>query len=506
MKKYKLFIISLTALLSIFILSGCGEKTYPVGTPKNPYKIIWYQFGTPQKDLKIVEKKANEYLRKKIGAVLDITMIQPGNYNKKMNVIQISGEKFDLCFTSTWANSYERNAVRGVFYPLNKLLDKYGQGIKEVLNPYFLSGPKINGELYAIPTNKEVALELRYIFNDNYLKENGYSLNDFLPYAGIDTLKSLLPYFASVLKNNPGVIPYGIDKTQYLLTKNISYIMGATQPGAVIIKKNNYKVINQFNSKGFIEYYKLFHKMYNLGYIQGGAPQLQNTTSLMLTGHTAVEPGQYQPAADNVWTNEFGYKVVSLPAFKPIITNTTVEGAMIAISINAKRPDIDMKFLNLLNTDKYLRNLLQYGIEGIHYKKIGPNRIKFLPAHKSYLMYSFTLGNLFKLYLLPNDPADKWKQFKKFNASGRPSQILGFHFDPTPVSSELAAITNVVKQYSAGLNTGQKNYETYLPKFNKALKNAGIDRFLGEQQKQLNGWVKKHQTVKHKTNTIKSKK
>ena len=29
-----------------------------------------------------------------------------------------------------------------------------------------------------------------------------------------------------------------------------------------------------------------------------------------------------------------------------------------------------MEFINLVNTDQYLRNLLNYGIEGVHWEKV----------------------------------------------------------------------------------------------------------------------------------------
>ncbi|MCP4180715.1 MAG: ABC transporter substrate-binding protein [bacterium] len=502
MKKYKLLTFSVTLISIIFILSGCGKKTYPVGTPKNPYKIVWYQFGMPQKDLPMVEKKANEYLRKKLGVILDIHMIQPGQYTKKINVIEISGEKFDLCFTSSWTNNYVRNANRGAFYPLDKLLKKYGQGIIRELNPYYLVGMRVNGNIYAVPTNKEISSQLNYIFNEKLLKKNGFSLKDFKPAAGPETLKSLFPYFASVKKNEPGIVPINVDKNEDVSSNKFAYLMGgSSMPGAVRIGKGNYKVINQLDSKEYIAYYKLMHKMYQMGYIQKDAPEITNGYSLVATEKTAVSSNFYQPGADNVWSNLYGYKMVSIPAYKPVISDVT--GASIAISINAERPDLDMKFLNLLNTDKYLRNLLQYGIDGVHYKKIGPNRIKFLPAHKSYLMFSFTLGNLYLTYLLPGDPANKWEQFKKFNASGTPSQILGFHFDPTPVSSELAAISNVKAQYKTGLTTGQMDYKTYLPKYMAALKRAGLKTYLAEEQKQLNEWAKKNKNIAEEVKTVK---
>ncbi|MCP4180713.1 MAG: ABC transporter substrate-binding protein [bacterium] len=502
MKKYKFLILCLAFIPSIFVLSGCGKKTYPVGTPQNPYKIIWYTIGTPQKDLQMVEKKANEYLRKKIGAVLDIRMVGWGEYKKKINVILISGEKYDLCFTASWVNNYERNAMRGAFYPLNKLMDKYGQGIKKVLNPAFLEGPKINGELYAIPTNKEVALQMVYMFNHNILKKNNFSIKDFKPNAGIKTLQSIFPYLKTVKKNDPDITPYNIDRNQWFVFHNFTYLLGSNIPGAVRLKKGNYKVVNQFETKEYMKYFELYHKFYKEGLIPSDASVISNTNSKMLAGKSAVSIAQYQPCGNAVWTNTYGYKVVSIPKSKPVINSYSVEGAMIAISVNAKRPDIDMKFLNLLNTDKYLRNLLGYGIEGVQYKKTGPNSIKYLPAHKSYLIPAFTLGNLFITYLTPGDPANKWEQFKIWNASAVKSQILGFHFDITPVSGEFAAITNVCKQYTPGLFTGTMNPKTYLPKFQKALKTAGLDKFLAEEQRQLNEWAQKHKTAKIKSSNL----
>ncbi|HJO92058.1 MAG TPA: ABC transporter substrate-binding protein [Victivallales bacterium] len=492
-KKIIFSIFSILFAISIFALTGCSDKKYAVGTPQNPYKIIWYTIGPTQKDLPMVEKKINKYLREKIGAVLDIRMIDWGEYDRKMNVILISGEKYDLCFTSSWANNYERNAMRGAFHPLNKLLKQYGKGILKTLNPAFLKGPKIDGELYAIPTNKEAAQQTVYLFNNKILKENGYSLSDFKPYAGVDTLKSMMPFFTSVKKNNPGIVPFAIDRGSDLRTKDLAFILGDPNiPGAVKIKKGNYKVINQFKSKEYLKFYKLIDEMYKKGYVPADAAVLPTTNTLIVSQKTAVNRESYQPCADQLWSLNYGYKMSSIPAFKPVISNSSVEGAMIAISLNAKRPDIDMKFLNLLNTDKYLRNLIQSGIEGIHYKKIGPNRIEYLPEHNNYLVPSFTLGNFFLTYLLPSDPANKWEQFKKWNDSATKSELLGFHFDPTPVTSELAAISNVCKQYTPGLMTGQMNYKTYLPKFEAALQNAGLKRFLAEEQSQLNEWAKKN--------------
>ena len=501
---YKPIFCLLLGSLTIFtlFLCSCSDSSRGEGTFENPYTIRWYTIGTPQKDLPMVQAKANEYLRKKLGVELDITMIDWANYNEKMNVIIVSGGDYDLCFTCSWSNSYVNNAMIGSLYPLNDLLDKYGQGIKKVLNPAFLEGPKINGELYAIPTNKEVAQQVVYRFNAKFLKELGYSLSDFKHNAGIESLKSIAPFMQTVKEKmaDKAIIPFDVWGNNRFILHDQNYLYkDSGMPGAVTIKEGNYKVINQFKTKEMREYFDLYHEFYKKGYIPGDAAVVPDNMSIITAERFGVNWAQYQPFADVVWSLGAGYKIVSFPAFEPIITNSSVQGAMVGISINAKRPDLDMKFLNLLNTDVYLRNLLNYGIEGYHFKKTAPNRIKFLPAHSNYLVPYYTFGNLFITYLLPGDPDDKWEQFKKWNASAITSQVLGFHFDITPVQTEFGALVNVAKQYGNNLFTGSVDPAVYLPLQQKAFEAAGLETYLTEMQKQLNEWVVKNKKNKQKS-------
>ncbi len=115
-----------------------------------------------------------------------------------------------------------------------------------------------------------------------------------------------------------------------------------------------------------------------------------------------------------------------------------------------------MEFLTLLNTDPYLRNLVDKGIEGTHYKKNDDGTIEDLPARiDGYNMPSYSLGNHFILDLYKDDPKDKWDKFKEFNASAvKKSPSLGFKFNSDPVRSELAAITNISKEFLPSSGNG----------------------------------------------------
>ncbi|MDU5945993.1 MAG: DUF3502 domain-containing protein, partial [Paenibacillus macerans] len=178
----------------------------------------------------------------------------------------------------------------------------------------------------------------------------------------------------------------------------------------------------------------------------------------------------------------------STPASDAIVTNTSVQGSIMAISANSEYPEKAMEFLNLLNTDPVLRNMIDSGIEGVHYKKVDDKHMENLDESKNYDMPSYSLGNNMLLYLNPNDPDDKWEQFKQFNASGVNSPTLSFNFDSTKVATEMAAVQNVREQFWSSLMTGTVDPEEYLPKAIQKFKEAGLDKVMAEAQAQLDAW------------------
>ncbi|MNE61022.1 hypothetical protein D3C80_1562050 [compost metagenome] len=161
---------------------------------------------------------------------------------------------------------------------------------------------------------------------------------------------------------------------------------------------------------------------------------------------------------------------------------------MQAISANSKYPEKAMEFLNLLNTDPVLRNMIDSGIEGVHYEKVSDNVVKNLPDSKNYDMPTFSLGNIMINYLNEGDPENKWEEFKKFNASGINSPLLGFNFDTSKITNEIAAVQNVKEEFWSSLMTGTVDPEEYLPKANEKFKAAGLDAIIAEAQRQIDEW------------------
>lgn len=481
--KKRSFTAALTLLLVMsIVLSACGggKKESTEGTPEKPVELIWYTIGTPQKDVDKVMTEVSKYTAEKIGVTIKMNMIDWGDYSQKLQVMTASGEPVDIMFTASWAFDYVQNARKGAFMQIDDLLKEHGQGIIDTLDPAFLEGSKIDGHNFGIPANKELPAQEVWRFNKQYADK--YKLD----ISKVYTLESLEPLLKTIKENEPDVYPLAVDKNQMPYVP-YDYVIEKL-PMAVPLNTEDYKIVNVLETPEMKQLLKTMHKYYQAGYIPTEAATMDSMTDVQTTGKWFADRATSQPFADNLWSASYGYPVVSTPASDALIYNWSVMGSMQAISANSKYPEKAMEFLNLLNTDPVLRNMVDSGIEGVHYKKASDNVMENLDESKNYDMPTFSLGNVMLTYLNTTDPADKWEEFKKFNDAGTPAPLLGFNFDTSKVTTEIASVQNVKEEFWAALMTGTVDPETYLARANEKFKAAGLDKIMAEAQRQLDEW------------------
>lgn len=483
-KRKKRFAITLVSMMVVSLfLSACGgggSDAGSAGEGDEPVELIWYTIGTPQKDVDRVMEEVSNYTKEKINATVTMKMVDWGDYTQKMQVNVASGEPMDILFTASGGFDYVQNARKGAFLELDSLIEDYGQDLKNTIDPAFLEGSKVDGHNYGIPANKELPQQEVWRFNQTYLDK--YNLD----ISNVRSLESLEPLLKVIKENEPSVTPFAMDKNHVPYVP-YDYII-QNLPMAVKLDTTDYKIVNILETPEMQAALKTMNEYFKAGYISPEAATTGSTSNLTTSGNWFTDRAQTQPLADNLWSASYGYPVVSTPASDAIITNTSVQGSIMAISANSAYPEKAMEFLNLLNTDPVLRNMVDAGIEGVHYEKIDDNRIKNLPDYKNYDMPSYSLGNNMLLYLNENDADDKWDQFKQFNEQGVKSPILGFNFDSSNVSSELAAVQNVKEQFWASLMTGSLDPEENIPKVIEKFEEAGLDKVMAEAQTQLDAW------------------
>lgn len=473
MKIKKLIALATTALVGASIFAGCSSTA--TSKKSDVVTLKWYTIGAEPKDLQIVEDEANKYLEEKIGVNIDMNFIDYGEYSQKLGVIINSGEAYDLAFTCSWAGDYLGNARKGAFLDLTPYLDNIGSEMKEAIDDRFWSGAEVDGGIYAVPNQKEICTAPMWVFTKEYVDKYN------IPYTELHSLEDLEPWLKLIKENEPDVTPLYI-------TKGFSapqYFEQLVDPVGIEYEDGSLVVKNMFETDKMKSTLETLRKYYQAGYINADSATAQDDKSVK----RFVTKGDGQPYAEVLWSKDLKYDVVASQITDSYITNASTTGSMIAVSKNSKNPDKAVEFLNLLNTDEYIRNLLNYGIEGTHYESVNDKQIKLTDKASDYSVGYYTLGNLFITKVLDNEPETKWDEFQEFNDAAKESAVLGFKFDTSKVTNEIAAINNVLEEFKSTIYSGSVDVDEYLDKLNKKLKDQGIDRVIEEMQTQLDAWL-----------------
>ncbi|REJ12409.1 MAG: sugar ABC transporter substrate-binding protein [Paenibacillaceae bacterium] len=473
--------------------SGGGDQAAEIDASKlPPYEVILMYPGSPQPDEKLVEEAMNKILKEKINATIDIQPIDWGAWNDKMNLMFASGEKADLVFTASW-NGHVDNVTKGAFVELDGLLEKYGQGILESIDPFLLEGARVKGKLYAVPTNKEIAASWGVLVRKDLADK--YNMD----FSNVKTLADLEPFLQIIKENEPDVTPLFQSSTQTL----VGYVNGYDNfgdpgvPGSVKFGSTDPTLKYLIEEPEYLENLRLLRSWYLKGYINEDAPtSTLQANETARTGRVFMWPESLKPGKDKEMESTIGFPLTQIEIVPPYITTADTTNSMIGISRTSKDPERAMMVLNLLHTDKELLNLLDWGIEGVHYVKVpgNDNMIKLPdgvdPSKRAYNHGSqWMFGNQFLSYLWENEAPDKWEQFRKFNESAEPSLSLGFTFDPSNVKAELAVLNNIRDEFTAALETGSVDPDEVLPKYIEKAKEAGAYKVLQEKQRQLDEFL-----------------
>lgn len=464
-----------------------AESTAPA---LEPVTITWYQAGaTNPEDLSKVVEAANKYIAEntELNCTLDLQMFDFGTFPDKIQTMISSGENFDICFTANWCNSYFQQSAKGAFVALNddkQLLHTYAPKTEEMLGADFLAGSQINGINYAIPANKEKAHQWGLLVRSDIVEKYNMDL------SGVKKLADMEPFFKQV-KEGEGGNMYAFEaltgESPFRLL-DFDRIGDEKYPG-VVYNDDASKVINELEAPETLELFKLLNSFYKAGYIREDAATITDYTVDQKAGKMFAATRSLKPGKDAEESNSMGVPYTQIELTPAIISNRETTGSMQAISSTSKNPERALMLLELFNTDPYFNNLLNFGIEGEHYTKVSENVISKGPSADKYsLGLGWAFGNQFINYLWDNEDAEKWDKFKAFNDGAKGTQTLGFVYDSSAVTTEIAQCANLWDQYIPSLETGTVDPEQLLPEAIAAFKAAGADTIIADKQKQLDDW------------------
>lgn len=448
--------------------------------------VVTLKIHTPipeQTDSDAVMEALNEYTKEKIGVEVEY-VFHGGSYGDKIQTIIASGEEYDACFTSNWLNPYNTNVAKGAFVDVKDMIPEAAPGLLEVIPEYMWTAATINGGVYAVPNQQIVARQIGALMPKEYVEGTGTDL------ASIKTLTDMGDY-AQKAFDQYGAKVGGVNVAQAADYCGYEYISDYMAAGAIKMDDEKAQVVNLYATD---EWENMLNELVDLnekGLLDGecGYMAEYSESQRVAKKTSAYYSGTYKPGVEAEESARAGYDcVMATAATEPYISTGSVVATMYGISATSKHPEETLKYLELVNTDPYVMNLISYGIEGKHYNKTGENTISLIDNSGYSHGQSWAVGNVFNTYVLEGQPEDVWEQTKALNDSAKASPILGFTFDPEPVKMEITNVSKVVKEYES-LVGGELPVEETNAEFLEKLEVAGVDTVIAEMQSQIDAFL-----------------
>ncbi|AKG34354.1 ABC transporter substrate-binding protein [Paenibacillus durus] len=456
--------------------------------------MAFHYFGSVPQDLGLVEEEVNKITEKKLNIKVKFLLIGFSAWQQQMNLMLTGGESLDLIVTGTTpVFSFTPQVAKGQLLPLNDLIGQYGKGIRKVMDPAWLSAGQIRGNIYGIPSLREMAGQSGFMMRTDLLQK--YNIDA----SKLKTVEDVEKVLALIHEKESDLIPLAphVPDEDFVSTLSNWDTLG-NGLGVLMNYGDNLHVVNLYETPEYKQRVELYHKWFQAGYIlKDAATYKEITYDLVRNDRVFAYASNIKPGIEMEALKQTGKQMTPVSMTKPYTASDKLGTLMWGIPAESKHPVEAMKLLDLMYTDKELVNLLDWGIEGKHYVKVSDNVIKFPDGindsnNRYSLNLNFLFGNETLSYVFEGEDPKLWEKMKEYNTNATRSKALGFTMDQTPVKREITAVSNVINQYALGLGTGLLDPDKVLPEFISKLRAAGIDKIITEKQRQLDEWAKQN--------------
>lgn len=335
---------------------------------------------------------------------------------------ELREDQIDIVYIAGFDHLYDlvKGGSTSKLINLNEHISSTGRSkiLTDVISNDLFKYTKIDGNTYAIPNNRIVGDYTYLLINKDIVggDANGdgtvspdelnsvyFNVND------INTFFDCSELIEHVKANRTDLVPvlgkFSNPYVYYWDDNSEFSILGskATFNSQKASANDEYFMKNIFSVKEFTEFEILMKKYETGGYFATDvdkAKESQNFGVAVLSGDSSIS---------EMYSDKYYVKVIS----NPTLTNENVFTSFFGVTTYCKNVDRALEVITMLNTDSELRNVLQYGVEGVHYELDENDRVERF--NKDYLMNLEDTGNVFIAYPEEDMADDIWERGVKAN-------------------------------------------------------------------------------------------
>lgn len=436
-----------------------------------------------------VEKALNEYLVTiDAGVKADLLPINFGDLNTQLTLL-LSDNKNPLdLFCWRFYSNLDGVVKNEQVISLDSYKDQY-QEVWELFPDKVLKTQQIDGVQYALPSVDSYATYEVYMLRKDVAEEIGV--------ADMDGQRITMDEMTDIMIKAKEARPefaYNIN-TENDPVQGIDSLGNPDWLGVLMNRGvDQTKIVNYYDTAEFREYIERIKGWEKNGLLLADPLNTELTITQYNNGVAAgCYVGGYSADYIKALLASSTYESVQFQLTDLVGTSASVLGGW-GISTVCKNPDAAMKLLALMYTDEKVGRFFTLGVEGKHYV-VDENDCAWFPEGVD---TNNTEWNLTAPWFYPNQclslpfnttMATYYSDMLDAPNHAQFSNAMGFIFDSSPVYDKVAACTAIVDQYRKALMYGQVNIEEYLNKFNKELKDAGIDDIIEAEQEQFDRFL-----------------
>ncbi|MDD7594095.1 MAG: hypothetical protein PUJ71_01030 [Clostridiales bacterium] len=379
----------------------------------------------------------------------------PDERENQLDIIWLSG--YDKLIEYIEADQLQR---------LDEELSSSSKKLKQYIYTGALDAVKTAGSgTYAIPNNTVIGEYTYLLLNKSLVDKYKYSPSD------LTSVVKCADFLADVSKYEPDVLPV-VGELPVTLTKYWSI-----DPDTLEVDHDKFNVIGH----GISDMATL-GSMFNFTGLFGTNAELANTSDYakqLIAIRTYKDLGYI--TEDTSTTKEYAMRVVKgggelVEVYGDDFYMNVIEspragyedifGNMLGVSTYTRSLKRSMEIITYLNTNSDLRNILQYGVEDVHYELDEDGLLHRL--NDRYMMDINKTGNVFMAYPEEGMPKNVWDYGKSQNTDAKTLMTLGLRFKEDDFTSsddenaleKLRSAIRAVNEYSADVEQKLMNAQS----------------------------------------------
>ncbi|MDF2539289.1 MAG: extracellular solute-binding protein [Herbinix sp.] len=462
----------------------------------DPVTLHFIFFGDKKAETDAVWDAIAEYTKDTLNATFDVQFIAGNDYKDKILVKGSTGDVWDLNFDGDWL-SYYQMVGKDAYMVLDDLLPEYAPTLyAKYQESGAIEAAKSKGHIVAVPWTMVMNNRPLFQWRGDLVEEAGITV-DKDSFETVEDIDALLAQMKEKYPDKKIVENCGFDmfRAKYNL-------MDIGHSLSVDLNDPELKVIPIESTQAYLERAQWAEKWQDAGYMwKDILTDKLDHNDLINQGLLISKFGTHEFANQNrAWVEEGARWDYAYVYEDGLFANRTPLANVVAISATSENPERTLMFLNMLEEDQKLYDMVHYGIEGKTYVLNGEEAVfpEGMNASNSNYMEWGGRWALWKPQFMRPDASYSegfWTREKEA-AVGNPKNVVspleGFSFDITAVNTEVSRrdqiYTDADKLLDVGLGDGTA--EEVVQKLIEDQKAAGLDIIVAEAQKQIDEFLK----------------